>query len=125
MWKRSAMRVGNIPAEEGVRGEYIYFQCSTGITRGASSARPNASAESARTVRDRQPAQLRHHLKTCNRSQRLATANAGAALTNDQRHTIGLNEVRRSMDNLLDTVRKSVARRTSDQRSVPRSQLNR
>ncbi len=105
------MHVGTIPAEEGVRGEYIYYQCSTGNnSRGERCQTKHTSLKGLdKAVIDN----LLDHIITLENLQPLADEIAAhlSERSKDAHTRIAavqskLDEVRRSMDNLLNAIEK-------------------
>jgi len=105
------MHVGTIPEEEGKRGEYVYFKCSLkNNTRGD---RCQAGTISAKGLEKAVIENLLEHVITLENMQPLAQEIA-AQLQERSRDAdkridavrTRLNEVRRSMENLMDAIEK-------------------
>ncbi|MBN1564270.1 MAG: zinc ribbon domain-containing protein [Anaerolineae bacterium] len=105
------MHIGTIPAEEGKRGEYIYFQCSLG-----NNSRGERCQEKRTSLKGLDQAvidNLLEHIVTIENLQPLADEIAAklSERSKDAHTRIAavqskLDEVRRSMNNLLDAIEK-------------------
>jgi hypothetical protein len=105
------MYVGTIPAEEGVRGEYIYYKCSR--ANNSHGERCNPKTTSLKGLDQAVIDDLLEHVVTLENLQPLADELAAqlSERSKDADKRIDavqskLDEVRRQMDNLLDTIEK-------------------
>lgn len=105
------MYVGTIPAEEGVRGEYIYYKCSR--ANNSHGERCNPKTTSLKGLDQAVIDNLLEHVVTLENLQPLADELAAqlSERSKDADKRIDavqskLDEIRRQMDNLLDTIEK-------------------